>query len=352
MLRQVPRSRCFTHTIKESISLHQKNRYRRTLWSLAPVAAVGLTVMTGIASVGAYGAFKLNRTRTRWFSDSFVLTPESLRMPYKKIHLKTADDVHLEGWFIEQTVRGKPSDRVVLCCNPYNHDKSTLLAVARALWDTGHSVFLFDFRAFGPKPVPQETIGYLELLDGRAALEWLRQNKPATAKIGIMGCSMGGAVALTLVEENDHEIVGVATDCAFACLRDVVAHYLLQMLPEKLPGKQTISEVLISSLSTCNLFWYGYDLSLVGPFAQLEKLKVPMLIVHSELDSVVPLDQARKIYERASTPEVRKQLIIVPGCEHIGSFFQDEIAYSRRIVSFLDKCFEESAKDENKRSLS
>lgn len=99
--------------------------------------ALGATVLTTactatLLSMGAYGAYRINKSRTRWFSDSFVLSPESLRMPYKKIHLETEEKVKLEGWYIEQTTRGKPSDRVVLCCNPFNHDKSTLLAVARA----------------------------------------------------------------------------------------------------------------------------------------------------------------------------------------------------------------------------
>lgn len=101
---------------------------------IAPLLSVGalFTVATGTTlAMAAYGTYRINKSRTRWFSDSFVLSPESLRMPYKKINLLTEDNVKLEGWYIEQTHRGKPSDRVVLCCNPFNHDKSTLLAVAR-----------------------------------------------------------------------------------------------------------------------------------------------------------------------------------------------------------------------------
>jgi len=34
-------------------------------------------------------------------------------------------------------------------------------------------------------------------------------------QIGVMGCSMGGAVALTLVGEDDSDVVGVVTVCVF-----------------------------------------------------------------------------------------------------------------------------------------
>lgn len=262
-------------------------------------------------------------------------------MPYKSIELQTEDGITLEGWYLEQTVRGKPSERIVLLCNPYNHDKSTLLAVARALWDTGHSVLLFDFRAFGPTPSKHETIGFLEMRDGRAALAWLRANKPSEAKIGIMGCSMGGAVALSLVEEDDAEIVGVATDCAFANLGDVVKHYVESSLSPRIPGRNVMSRIVVESLALCNKFIYDYDLTRVGPGARLKRLRVPLLIVHSELDSIVPLHQAEKIMDGAKTPGHLKRLVVIKGCEHIGSFFQNEIQYTKRIVSFLDMCFED-----------
>lgn len=202
-------------------------------------------------------------------------------------------------------------------------------------------MLLFDFRSFGPEKVSHETIGHLELRDARAAIQWLRENKPPTAKIGIMGCSMGGAMSLCLAIENDSEIVGVATDCAFACLRDVVHNYVVQSLPENLPHRALVAEVVVQSLAMFNQMLYGYDLSKVGPAGLgLDRLKVPLLIVHSERDSIVPVEQGRRIFQESSTPFSQKQFVIVKDCEHIGSFFSNEIAYTKRIVQFLDKCFE------------
>jgi alpha/beta superfamily hydrolase len=285
----------------------------------------------------------------RWFTDTFVLTPESLRIAYKRVTFVTEDGVTLEGWYLEQTVRGRPSERVVLCCNPYMKDKSTLLAVARALWDTGHSVLLFDFRAFAPEQARHETIGHLELRDGRAALAWLRANKPPKAKIGVMGCSMGGAVALSLACEDDTDVVGVATDCAFASLKDVITHYFELKVTPHAPAVAV--NAFVDALCAWNKMWsvccrrrkraaagltwcargwhrYGYDPADVGPLHKLDRLRVPMLLIHSNNDSVVPLEQAHIIHERAATPPELKKLYVVPNVEHIGYFFSDEIAYS------------------------
>lgn len=63
-----------------------------------------------------------------------------------------------------------------------------------------------------------------------------------------------------------------------------------------------------------------------------------MLIVHSQEDSVVPLRHAQAIHDGA--PSTEKKLLMVPQCEHIGSYFQNEKRYIKRIVDFLDECFE------------
>ena len=75
------------------------------------------------------------------------MTPETLRMPYREVVLETPDGIELGAWWMEQTVRGKSSSKCVLCFNPYNHDKSRMLGLARGLWESGYSVMLFDFRS-------------------------------------------------------------------------------------------------------------------------------------------------------------------------------------------------------------
>ena len=74
----------------------------------------------------------VNCPRQRAYSDSFVLTPEDLNMPYEEVQFFTEDGVSLTGWFIPQSSGGRPSRRVVVCCHPYNSNKSNLLGLARS----------------------------------------------------------------------------------------------------------------------------------------------------------------------------------------------------------------------------
>lgn len=310
------------------------------------VAAGTLATGALCSAVGAYGAYTINQPRQRWFSDHFVLTPETLRLPYKKVSLETEDGIHLDAWFMEQTIRGKASKDLVLCCNPYNQDKSSLLGVARGLWDAGYSVLLFDFRSYAQEETPQ-TIGYLEKRDGDAALDWLCANMPEGGRIGLVGASMGGAVALTLAADRRPEVIACATDCAFSSLKEVVGVRLDRMFPTtRLFGMDSfvpLHMLFLESICLATKIFYGYDPKFVGPRFKLKDIEIPLLIVHSEKDSVVPLSHGFEIHSLSGSTE--KQFFVVKNAEHIESFFLDEKEYTRRISGFFDKVFSTGPKD-------
>jgi len=336
-----------------------------------------------VVGAGIYGTKQINGTRQSWFSDDFVMTPETLRMPYKSVNFHTSDGIKLDGWFVEQTNRGRPSQKLILCCNPYNQDKSTLLGICRGFWDAGYSVLLFNYRSHAKPPQPR-TIGYKEVIDAKAALTWLLENKPKDGKIGLVGASMGGAVALRLCAEvdsnsfdiskftsdkreacsgssekivvkdkavpedrkNENIIVACATDCAFSSLKRVLGASIDNNFPTRgflfsQNGFLPLHSLMLESVCFINKFWYGYDPSQVGPESKLADLKTPLFILHSENDTVVPVESARIIYEKSGTNVKDKEIKIIPNTEHIGAYFDDEKYYIRSIVNFLDSRFEQ-----------
>jgi len=302
-------------------------------YSMGFAAAVGVAAVgAGASAAGLYVASRLNTRRERIFGEEFHMTPETLRMPYREVELTTPDGVKLGAWWMEQTVKGKSSDKVVLCFNPYNHDKSRLLGLARGLWEAGYTVMLFDFRshAISKKPL-RHSIGYLEEIDARTALKFVRENKPDYADVAFVGASMGGAMALTLASTED-DLAACCTDCAFASLRDVVNHMIKvgYSLPEPM------REALLVIVEAANKVVYGYDIAKVGPEKNLAAITCPVLIAHSRDDSIVPVEHASRIFAGVSTPESEKEIVILPGYKHIGAYFGDEKTYIRRIVNFLE----------------
>ncbi|CAE7719747.1 yfhR, partial [Symbiodinium sp. CCMP2456] len=296
-------------------------------------AAVGAGM--GILGVAGYVVSAVHGSRRRGYTDEFVLTPEDLNMPYEEVQFFTEDGISLTGWFIPQSSAGRPSRRILVFCHPYNNSKSNLLGVARGLWDRRHSIFMFDFRSFADAKTGQ-SVGYLEQRDAKAAVAAARRHGPKDAEIGLLGASMGGAVALIIGHGEDVGAVGVATDCAFARLSDVLESRICATL--RFP--QPLAAFTVDLASHLNLLLHGYSFKAVSPVDAVEHGpragQVPLLLIHADNDEVVTVSQAHAIHSAALAP---KELIVVQHCHHVGCFFKDRARYLKLVADFFDSAF-------------
>jgi alpha-beta hydrolase superfamily lysophospholipase len=302
----------------------------------------------GVTSVlvgsGVYTSRTVNMRRKRYYTDDFHMTPETLSMPFEAMQFTTDDGIVLRGWWIRQSRNGVPSKRAIVLCSPYNSDKSNLLGIARGLWDSGNSVFLFDNRSHAASPTKQ-TVGYLEQLDARAAVDALveRISDPRTGaptmRIGFCGASMGGAMAIitahTLPPALREHVCGVVSDCAFHDFDAEVRFRVTQAFP--LVPRPILDAVMIVARAF-NAAWYGWNFADVSPSRVVAAGdgNIPLLIVHSVGDHVVPVSDAQVLFEAAATTE--KKLWLIPGCDHIGGYFRDSHAYNRKVVNFFETC--------------
>ncbi|OLP86632.1 Uncharacterized protein YfhR [Symbiodinium microadriaticum] len=272
-------------------------------------AAVGAGM--GILGVAGYVVSAVHRSRRRGYTDEFVLTPEDLNMPYEEVqfftevrylHDSEEDGISLTGWFIPQSSAGRPSRRILVFCHPYNNSKSNLLGVARGLWDRRYSIFMFDFRSFADAKTSQ-SVGYLEQRDAKAAVAAARRHGPKDAEIGLIGASMGGAVALIIGHGEDVGAVGVATDCAFARLSDVLLSRNIR--PTEFP--QPLAAFTVDLASHLNPLLHGYSFKAVSPVDAVEHGpragQVPLLLIHADNDEVVTVSQAHAIHSAALAPK-------------------------------------------------
>lgn len=308
----------------------------------AKCAAVGVSLGTlGAVAVAGYVCNAVHARRKRGPADEFCLTPEDLNMPYQEVQFFTEDGVSLTGWFIQQTSRGQPSRRVVVCCHPYNSSKSNLLGVAKGLWDRRYSVFMFDFRSFAHTPTSQ-SVGFLEQRDARAAVACAKRTAPEGSEVALIGASMGGAVALLVGHEAEVGAVGIATDCAFASLMDVLETRVARTL--YLPN--FAARGIVQLADHLNPLFNGYRLSAVSPATAVaiggsdRASEVPLLLIHGDDDSIVTISQAHTIHSAAATPPTTKTLFVVQRCQHIGCFFRDRPTYLKLLADFFDECFQ------------
>lgn len=208
------------------------------------------------------------------------LSPVDFGFKFEEVSLKTSDDVKISGWFIKSKQK---SDKVIIVLHGYPFDKANILGWASFLQDE-FNLFLFDFRYFGDSGGSMTTVGYHEQKDLKAAIDYLE--KKGFKNVGLMGFSLGGAVAI-MTAENDKRIKAVVSDSAYANLDLMMAEYYRNLFVLRYP------------LSVLTNLWarvfVGVSPNEISPEKAAENLKIPILLIHSEKDIVIPFENALRI---------------------------------------------------------
>jgi hypothetical protein len=121
----------------------------------------------------------------------------------------------------------------------------------------------------------------------------------------VLGRSLGAAVALDLALRQ--RVAGLIMEGAFSSLA-AMGRRQAPFLPVRLIVR-----------SRCD------NASRVGA------LKVPLLMLHAERDRIVPVAQAREVYEAAPEP---KEFAVVPGATHVDTFRSGGEPYYARVARF------------------
>ena len=136
---------------------------------------------------------------------------ENLDARAHAVRIPVGEDDHLDGWYLRGT---QPA--AVLLFAGYARDHRRMWRYAAFMHRLGLHVLAIDFRSARATSRKPTTLGYWELRDGRAALDWLRARPElAHARVALFGESLGGATALTLAAQRP-DVAAVVADCPFA----------------------------------------------------------------------------------------------------------------------------------------
>jgi dipeptidyl aminopeptidase/acylaminoacyl peptidase len=209
------------------------------------------------------------------------LTPRDLKMNYEDVSLETADGLTLRGWYIQSA---KKTDKTLILLHGYPADKGNILP-ALAFLHEDFNLLLFDFRYLGKSEGSYSTVGVKEVEDLLAAIEFLKRR--GIKEVGVWGFSMGGAVALMAIEKAP-EIGAVISESSYASLAAMAFELM------RIPGLNYPIAYLVGLWAKLFL---GIDLRDASPADRIRNTKIPILLIHSSADAVIPFSHARLLQQ-------------------------------------------------------
>ena len=182
--------------------------------------------------------------------------------------------------------------------------KWQLLAVK--LYEAGIASLRFNYRGCGEGKDQSEgkfedtTLGS-RIQDFKAALDYFHGTPINNSRLGVIGSSLGGVIAIAAWDKRIKAMVTLATPYRLLMPTDSQLGNIQENDYINLPTGRKIKTKFFEEMRHYD---GGHDIG---------QVKCPILVIHGTADEVVPVDQSRQYYDKANEP---KKLERIQGGKH------------------------------------
>jgi uncharacterized protein len=261
-----------------------------------------------------------------WYVGGSLVAPQSAAMPsppvdldVRTVRIPVPGATYVVGWWHVGTMSA-PS---VLLLHGVRANRLAMLDRARLLSARGYSVLMIDLPAHGESPGRAITLGLDESRGVVAAHAWLRAQRP-TAKVGVVGVSLGGASVL--LGPQPCRFDAVVLEAVYPDVHRAIVDRLRMRIGALAPVAAPVLEWQLRPR-------LGISADVLRPIDRIAALGAPVLIVAGGRDRHTPIDESLAMYARARSP---KALWVLPNAAHEDFLARDPIAYRTRVLGFLD----------------
>lgn len=281
-----------------------------------------ILLLVAVGVTASYLQAKMFLHNPREQRPTLTQTPADYQMSYETLELETQDGYRLAAWYIPSQNRS-----AVIMTHTYKGDRTVMLKRAQMLARHGYGILLLDLRTHGESEGELITFGLQEVQDIAAAYLYLLTRPEVDAnKIGALGCSMGGTVALLSAAQN-RGIKAVVSESTYATLQDAIPSAIANV---------GLPPVLFAPI----VEWFAerigdFDASKVSAMDHIREISPrPVLLMQGGKDLVVIPESGQQLYEAAGEP---CQLWFDDDISHASFADEKPEEYEQRVVDFFDQ---------------
>lgn len=247
--------------------------------------------------------------------------PEPSGLPAREVSFDSEDGVRLEGWWVEGG-----SGRAVILVHGWGGSRSEehVLRTAAIYADRGYAVLMPDLRGHGGSQKVRRTLGNRERSDVRAALSWVEARGFAPGDTVLHGFSMGAATVVDAAPGAG--VAAIISESGYADLP--------HLLEGSIPAVAGLPRLFTPGILFAARVFLGLDAREVRPADAarlLARSGVPLFVIHSTTDEVVPYEHTRLF--KAAYPGA--EFWRLEGYDHVEAYTHP--GYKERLLEFLSK---------------
>jgi uncharacterized protein len=270
-------------------------------------------------------------------------TVRALNAELEDVSITTPDGAVLRAWLI-RPLHGNGNATILL--HGLGDNRLGTSGYAQLLLAHGFTVLMPDARAHGASGGELATYGLLERNDIRQWFDFLQAKEHPTCVYGF-GESMGAAQLLQSLETGIH-FCAVAAESPFANFREIAYDRMGQPFHLGPWVGRTVLRPLVESAFLRARWKYGLDMRKISPEDSIAASSVPVLLIHGQEDSNIPVRHSRLIHAR----NPYTQLWEVPGADHCGAISTAPQEFENKLLGWFraqaSKTVTENASAESK----
>ena len=228
------------------------------------------------------------------------------------------DNIYLSGWYIPSK-----NHATIILLHGFGGSRLEMRSRAEVLARHGEGVLLYDLRGHGESQGDVRAFGWEDIIDVHTALQFLSDREEVnTDRIGILGFSIGGQIAIRATAEYEQIKAIIADDPGFVTVDDA---------PTPTNTKQRIMYLVSWIDGRCVSLWTGIPIppgvtDVMGDIS-------PRPIMFIDTGQAEGRVLVRHFYEVADEP---KELWEIPETFHGGQFDARPVEYEEKMIIFFN----------------